>query len=106
MSQKKINSPYYRNQEPTKLDSALEQRIEVYRIKGKADQTTIITLWDEIMGKTISSRTSKLFFRGKVLYVELSSAPLKQELILAKEKILKLLTDKVGSNAIQDIVFR
>jgi predicted nucleic acid-binding Zn ribbon protein len=106
MSQRKKNSPYYRNEEPTKLNSALDQMFEVYRIKGKANQTTIINLWEELMGKTIASRTTKMFFKGKVLYVQLSSAPLKQELIMAKPKIMKLLTDKVGKEAIEDIVFR
>ena len=106
MYQKRKNSPYYRSGEATRLDSALDQMFEAYKIKGKTDQTTIINLWEELMGKTISSRTSKMFFKGKVLYVELTSAPLKQELTLAKAKIMKLLTDKVGKEAIEDIVFR
>ena len=106
MRQKRKNSPFYRNEEPTKLDSALEQMFAAYKIKGKTDQTTIITMWEEIMGKTIASRTTKMFFKGKVLYVELSSAPLKQELTLAKTKIMALLTVKVGKEAIEDVVFR
>jgi hypothetical protein len=106
MSQKRKDSPYYRNQEATKLDSALEQMFSAYKIKGKTDQVMIIELWEELMGKTIATRTTKMFFKDRVLYVELSSAPLKQELTLAKVKIMKLLTDKVGSEAIEDIVFR
>lgn len=106
MSLKRKNSPYYRSGEATKLDSALEQMFEAYKIKGKTNQTTIIALWEELMGKTIASRTTKMFFKGKVLYVELTSAPLKQELTLAKAKIMTLLTDKVGKDAIEDIVFR
>ena len=106
MYPKRKNSPYYRSGEATKLDSALERMFEAYKIKGKTDQTTIIALWEELMGKTIATRTSKMFFKGKVLYVELTSAPLKQELTLAKPKIMTLLTDKVGKKAIEDIVFR
>ena len=106
MRPKRENSPYSRNQEPTKLDSALDQMFKAYRIKGKTNQTRIIALWEDLMGKTIASRTTKMFFKDKVLYVELSSAPLKQELTLAKEKIMVLLTDKVGTEAITDIVFR
>jgi predicted nucleic acid-binding Zn ribbon protein len=106
LSQRKKNSPYYRNAEPTKLSSALDQMFEVYRIKGKADQTTIINLWEELMGKTIASRTTKMFFKNKILYVQLSSAPLKQELTMAKPKILQLLADKVGKEVVEDIIFR
>ena len=99
-------SPYYRNQEPTKLGDALEQMFDSFNLKGKADQTSIITTWEELMGKTIASRTRKMFFKGNTLYVELSSAPLKQELILSKEKIIKLINENVGDKTIEDIVFR
>jgi predicted nucleic acid-binding Zn ribbon protein len=99
-------NPYYRNQEATKLGDALEQMFDAYNIKGKADQTSIVNQWEELMGKTIASRTSKLFFKGKVLYVELSSAPLKQELVMAKQKIIRLLNEKIGDNTITDIIFR
>ena len=99
-------NPYYRNKEPTSLNDALEQMFDSFNLKTKADQTTIIATWEEIMGKTIASRTSKLFFKANVLYVELSSAPLKQELLLAKPKIIEMLNAKVAGHIIKDIVFR
>ncbi len=102
----KGKAPFIRNEQATRLNDAIEQMFSAYKLKGKAEQATIITLWGEIMGKTIASRTTKLFFKGKVLYVELSSAPLKQELTLAKERIMALLVEKVGAGAIEDIVFR
>ena len=104
MSNKK--GPNYRNQEALKLDDALEQMFETFNLKNKADQTSIITMWEELMGKTIASRTRKIFFKESVLFVELTSAPLKQELILAKEKIIGLLREKIGTQALKDIVFR
>jgi predicted nucleic acid-binding Zn ribbon protein len=102
----KSKNPFIRNEEATKLDSAIDQMFEAYRIKDKADKTTIITLWKELMGNTIASRTTKMFFKGNVLYVELTSAPLKQELTLSKVKILALLNEKVGKGVIEDIIFR
>lgn len=98
--------PNYRNKEAVKLGDALDQMFETFNIKNKADQTSIITMWEQLMGKTIARRTRKIFFKGNTLYVELSSAPLKQELLLGKEKIIRLLRDQVGEKAIDDIVFR
>ena len=69
MTQKRKNSPYYRSGEATKLDSALEQMFEAYKIKGKTDQTSIIATWEELMGKTIATRTTKLFFKGTCLRI-------------------------------------
>lgn len=98
--------PNYRNKEAVKLGDALDDMFDRFNLKNKANQTSIITMWEEIMGKTIASRTSKIFFKGKILYVELTSAPLKQELLLAKEKIILLLHEQVGNDAIEDIIFR
>jgi hypothetical protein len=47
-----------------------------------------------------------MFFKGNVLYVELTSAPLKQELTLSKEKIIAVFSEKVGKGVIEDIIFR
>ena len=103
---RKNKNPFVRNKEATKLDSAIEQMFETYHIKNKTDKTTIITLWEELMGKTIATRTTKMFFKGNVLYVELTSAPLKQELTLSKGKIMAMFSEKVGKGVIEDIIFR
>lgn len=98
--------PNYRNKDAIKLGEAVDQMFERFNLKSKADQTSIINMWEDLMGKTIASRTKKIFFKQNILYVELSSAPLKQELLLAKEKIIRLLREQVGEQAIDDIIFR
>ncbi len=95
-----------RHPQPTPLKEAIERMFAEYDIKEKADKQTVIALWPELMGNTIASRTSKLFFKGGTLYVELTSAPLKQELLMAKERILSLLNEKAGGPIVEDIVFR
>lgn len=104
MSLKK--GPNYRNKEAVKLGEAVDQMFERFNLKSKAEQTSIINMWEELMGKTIATRTKKIFFKQHILYVELSSAPLKQELLMSKEKIIRRLREHVGEQAIQDIVFR
>ena len=48
MSSKK--GPNYRNKEAIKLDDALDQMFETFNLKNKADQTSIINTWEELMG--------------------------------------------------------
>ena len=57
------------------------------------------------MGKPIAKRTTKIFIKEKVMFVELTSAPLKQELSLSKTKILQILNNEAGENLLEDIVF-
>jgi len=101
----KNKSDKYRRGEPTPLKEAIDQMYNTYNLKRKVDEGTIISYWDKIMGTPISSRTTKLFFKDKKLIVELNSAPLKQELILSKHKILELFAKEVGVGIVEDVAF-
>ena len=95
----------YRKAEPTSLKEAINQMYETYNLKRKVDEGTVIGLWPKLMGKPIATRTTKLFFRDKKLIVELNSAPLKQELILSKKKILELFAKEIGLGVVEDVAF-
>ena len=68
-------------------------------------QKHIITNWEQIMGKTIASRTEKLFFKDQILFIKLSSAPLKNEMLVAKPQIMEILNKELGNSAVKDVRF-
>ena len=68
-------------------------------------QKQLITNWSQIMGKTIASRTSKVFFKDKVLFIKLTSAPLKNEMQNAKPQIIELVTKEIGEGEVVDVKF-
>lgn len=68
-------------------------------------QKLIIANWDSIMGRTISSRTSSLFFKDKTLFVKLISAPLKQEMQMAKPEIISLIEKEIGKGEVVEVRF-
>ncbi len=101
----KYNRENYRNAAPTSLKEAINQMYETYNLKRKVDEGTIIAYWEKIMGTPVAKRTTNIFFRDKRLIVELSSAPLKQELALSKPKILELFGKEVGLGVVEEVVF-
>lgn len=52
--------------------------------------------WEAIMGKPIASRTSSVNIKGRVLFLKFTSAPLKQEMINNKSKVIELLQPDFG----------
>lgn len=68
-------------------------------------QKNLITNWEQIMGKTIASRTEKLFFKDKVLFIKVSSAPLKNEMQVAKPQIMEILSKELGKEEVKDVRF-
>lgn len=92
------------NQEGS-IKAAFEDMLETYRIKNKFSEAQIVSSWDKLMGKTIASRTLRVFIKEKKLFVELTSAPLKQELLHSKERIIEIFKENYGEGIISEIVF-
>lgn len=88
------------------LGEAMQAMIAEYRLGSQLNESKVKSLWPELMGKTISTYTSNIAVRKNVLYISILSAPLKQELSYAKEKIRTLMNDQLGENFIHDVVIR
>ena len=87
------------------MKSAISDMMDTYKLKQHLNETDVLESWELIMGKTVASRTTKKFFKDKKLFIQVSSAPLKHELSLSKQKILNLLNEKFGADAVEDVVF-
>jgi len=87
------------------LKDCIGNLLETYKIQDKFDETSLIASWESMMGKAIATRTTKLFIKNKILYVTLTSAPLKNELNLGKTKIVKFLNEQAGKEVITEVVF-
>ncbi|NQW27145.1 MAG: DUF721 domain-containing protein [Flammeovirgaceae bacterium] len=87
------------------IKDALSKFLKEKNLDTKLNEHKLITMWDEVMGATISKRTSRLFIKNKILFVHVSSAPLKQELTMSKSKVLALIDEKIGVGILEDIRF-
>lgn len=94
-----------RSQSTSSFKDVFERYLETFRLKESFDQTYVTAHWEKIMGKPIASRTTAVFVKGNTLYVQLDSAPLREELVRAKSKILQLVNDEMGKNFVTDIVY-
>ncbi|MEA5141708.1 DUF721 domain-containing protein [Arcicella rigui] len=89
----------------TSLKDAIEDMLEIYKIRSKFNETYIVTYWEKIMGLPIASRTTQIYIQDKKLFIQLDSAPLRNELVMAKNKIIEMINKEVGQRMIEDVVF-
>lgn len=87
------------------LKDAITKMINVYRLRRKFDETSIISIWPEIMGTAIANRTTKIYIHDKKLFLRLESSVIKNELLMVRQGIIKRLNDHAGSEVINDIIF-
>ena len=89
-----------------RIDEVLKNLVGDYKHKSKLYKNKLSTTWESLMGSTIAKYTSRIAVRNKTLFITIESAPLKQELSFAKEKILKLMNEELGENYIEKVVIR
>ncbi len=63
----------------------------------------IVEAWPSLMGTMIAQYTRKVEFKNGVLFVYLSSAPLRQELFLARFELVRKLNEYVGADIVHDV---
>ncbi len=103
MSKTKIRSN--RKSSISTVGESLKELLKAYRIQGKFDATRLTSSWERLMGRPIARRTKRVFIKDRKLFVELSSAPLKHQLVLSKDIILDIFEREFGQNMVDDIIF-
>lgn len=87
------------------VKEAFEQMLQVYKMKRRFDETSLLNAWPDIMGKAVANRTSQLYIRDKKLYIKLDSSVLRNELIMVRSQILEKMNDRAGSQVLEDVIF-
>jgi len=88
------------------LAEALKQFLNQSKLKGSMQAFQIEDAWEKIMGKTIARYTDKIEIRGNTLYISTSVAPLKQELLYQKEKIIERVNEALGEKVVKEVVIK
>lgn len=88
------------------LKKVIDDMLEAYQLKSKINEVKIVNEWQNAVGEMIAKNTDKLFVKRRKLYVYLTSAPIKNELVYARHEILKRLNEAVGEEVIDEIIVK
>lgn len=80
--------------------------LEAYQLKSHINEVKVINEWENAVGPMIAKNTNKLYVKRRKLYVYLTSAPIKQELVYARHEIIKRLNEAVGESVIDEMVVK
>lgn len=64
----------------------------------------IESVWEDVMGKTIARYTDKIQIINQTLFITTSVAPLKQELMYQKTKIIERVNEVMKDAVINNVV--
>ena len=87
------------------LKDAIEQMLNVYKIKRRFDETAIIAAWPQLVGQSVANRTKELFIHDKKLYLRIESSVIKNELMMVRSQIIEKINDEAKSVLIEEVIF-
>lgn len=87
------------------LKEGIGKLLNVYKLKGKFDETSVVALWPELMGTAIANRTTQIYVSQKKLFIRIESSVIKNELLMVRSGIIQKINERAGSEVITDIVF-
>lgn len=75
-------------------------------IGRRLDEVRLVHAWREVLGPGVSQATREAYVRGATLHVVLDSAVLRSELMMWRDRLVRTLNEKVGTDVIREIRFR
>lgn len=88
------------------IGDVLKEIIQVNKLQPGIDQISVKEAWAALMGNGVNSYTKNVVLKGSTLYVELTSAVLREELSYGKDKIIKMINDELRRDIITAVVLR
>tara|TARA_B100000676_G_scaffold46507_1_gene45153 strand:+ start:356 stop:637 length:282 start_codon:yes stop_codon:yes gene_type:complete len=92
--------------ENIKIDRLIKSYIKENNLEDGLENIEVNNLWHETMKNGVANYTTDLNLKNGTLYIKLKSSALREELSYGKEKIIKLLNEKLKKDLIKKIVLR
>lgn len=88
------------------LKLIIQEMLKNNGLDRKYTELEIAKCYREVVGEIISRKTMDVKVRNKTLIVQLDSGPLREELSLAKRKIIGLVNERMGVAVIEEMEIR
>ena len=88
------------------ISDVLKEFIQTNNLQKGMDKIDVRDAWKNLMGNGVNNYTSEIMLKGEILYVELTSAVLREELSYGKEKIVKMINEELGREVVKEVILR
>ncbi len=95
-----------KKREPLSIKEIIDQFITENGLGQKLDETQVMRLWPRIAGETVNAYTQSMHVHNRTLYVHLTSAVLRNELMMLRGELLRRYNAEFGYSVIDNIIFR
>ena len=95
-----------RRKETQRISDILKQFQKESALEGKLLENRLIGNWGKVLGSGVANATRKIYISNRTLFVYLDSSVMRHELLMIRSQILEALNKSVGSQVVDNIIFR
>jgi predicted nucleic acid-binding Zn ribbon protein len=88
------------------LNEVLKEYRSEMNIDTRLKEVSLINAWEDIAGRAIARRTSKVYLKDGKLFIYLTSPVVRNELSMAKESLRERLNEEAGEDLVKEIILR
>tara|TARA_B100000941_G_scaffold65368_1_gene43431 strand:- start:200 stop:493 length:294 start_codon:yes stop_codon:yes gene_type:complete len=90
---------------PVRVKNVIDKILLNKKLNHGLLELRIKDAWKNVMGKNVNTYTTNIILNEEIIFVKLSSAALKNELVYRSDTIIKLLNKELGQKKIKEIKF-
>ena len=87
------------------IKEAIEQMLNVYKIKRRFDETHVVAAWPEFVGRPLANRTKELYIRDKKLFLRIESSVVRNEIVQMRTQLMEKINEEAKTVLVEDIIF-
>ncbi len=91
---------------PKSIAEVIDGFMKAEQLDTQLNEQRASALWPQIVGQGINRYTISRDVRDGVLIVRLSSAPLRNELMMNRSALIKRINEALGQEVIREIIFQ
>ena len=78
-----------KKRETEPIGKILQRFLRQNSLESPLNEQRLLSAWPEVIGPTMAAYTGELFIRNQTLYVHITSAALRQELMMGRELLVR-----------------
>lgn len=95
-----------RNNDNQPIEDILKAFVEKNNLQTGLDKVNVRDAWASLMGNGVNNYTTAIELKHGILYVQLSSSVLREELSYGNDKIVRMLNESIGKDVVKKLILR
>lgn len=88
------------------IGEVLSRFLKASQLENRIFEDRLAAIWQETLGDTIAAETDRIHLQNGLLFINLRSPSLRNELLMRRTAIMDILNEKLENKVIKQIIIR